>query len=96
MFADDCVVYHTVTNTSDQLALQNDLTCVQDWCSKWLMELNPPTCKDMSFHRKRNTPFLPLLNLWPNLDLTSSYEYLGVTLCEDLIWNAHMTTESSD
>lgn len=32
LFADDCVIYRTVTNISDQTTLQQDLDLVQQWC----------------------------------------------------------------
>lgn len=53
MFA-DCVVYRTITNPSEQQALQNDLNCIQAWCDQWLMTLNPTKCKSVSFSRRRN------------------------------------------
>lgn len=40
MFANDCVVYQSITNTFDYTALQNDLKYVQERCDGWLMTLN--------------------------------------------------------
>lgn len=40
LFADDCVVYRRITNTSDMHLLQDDLKRIELWCNKWLMSLN--------------------------------------------------------
>lgn len=90
MFADDCVVYRTILNTSDQLTLENDLTNVSKWCTTWLMTLNVNKCKTMSFTRSNNPLMFPYtINSLP-LELTNSYKYLGVTVTSDLIWRTHV------
>lgn len=91
IFADDCVIYRTVRNSANQLALQNDLNSVQDWCNEWLMELNPNKCKLLSFTRKRNPLLFPYAISHVAVELTQTYKYLGVTLSNDLTWNAHVT-----
>lgn len=40
LFADDCVVYRRITNTSDMDLLQNDLKRIELWCNEWLTSLN--------------------------------------------------------
>lgn len=45
MFAENCVIYHKITNPPDKTALQNDVIHVQEWCDLWLMKPNPmQTC----------------------------------------------------
>lgn len=95
MFADDCVIYHSITNVSDQSALQNDLNRVLQWCDRWLMSLNSTKCKVMSFHRRRNPLFFPYTITTTPVELTESYKYLGVTLCSDLSWRTHITNITS-
>lgn len=45
LFADDCVIYRPLTNDSDHLILQDDLTQINTWCEQWLMPLNLDKCK---------------------------------------------------
>lgn len=40
LFADDCVLYHTIKTEDDQTKLSNSLYEVAQWCSDWQMVLN--------------------------------------------------------
>ncbi|MDD9361349.1 MAG: reverse transcriptase family protein, partial [Anaplasma sp.] len=91
MFADDCVIYRSVANVSDQSILQNDINNVQGWCNQWLMVLNFNKCKVMSFQRRRNPLLSPYAIANVPIELVESYKYLGVTLCNDLSWCTHVT-----
>lgn len=91
LFADDCVIYETISDISKQSSLQTNLNYLQKWCERWLMELNPNKCKVVSFHRRRMPLVYPYtVNAIP-LENVQLYKYLGVTLCSDLSWNVHVT-----
>lgn len=92
MFADDCVLYHTVTNVSDQISLQSDINQVQRWCERWQMELNPNKCKLVSFQRRHNPLTTSYVISNTPVQLVQSYKYLGLTLCSDLTWAEHIRT----
>lgn len=91
MFADDCVIYHTVTNISDQEFLQSNLDNVHNWCIRWQMTLNPKKCKFISISRRRS-PFRSTYTI-ANVPVESvlTYKYLGITLSHDLSWTVHAT-----
>lgn len=91
LYADDCVIYRPVTNTSDQLALQQDLLHIQRWCDVWLMTLNPSKCKVISFTRRHNPLTFPYSISNIPINLVPSFKYLGVILSHDLSWKAHVT-----
>ena len=40
LFADDCVVYNTISKLQDAEQLQNDLKNICTWSEKWQMKLN--------------------------------------------------------
>lgn len=90
LFADDCVVYRAVTNPSDHLALQNDLSRIQNWCTTWLMSLNVAKTVLMSIHRRRNyvIPNYSINNT--QIATTDSFKYLGVYISRDLTWTCHV------
>lgn len=40
LFADDCVIYQSISNLTDCNMLQNDLSKLDSWCSEWKMTIN--------------------------------------------------------
>lgn len=91
LLADDCVIYHPITNPTDQAAVQDDLNHVQEWCDLRLMKLDPNKCETVSFYRRHNPFLFPYVISSVTLEDVQSYKYLGVTICNDLNWCAHIT-----
>ena len=44
LFADDCVVYNTISTPRDAEQLQDDLNHIYAWSEKWQMKLNTDKC----------------------------------------------------
>ena len=44
LFADDCVLYRTINNTSDNELLQEDLSKLEQWSNIWQMDFNVKKC----------------------------------------------------
>ena len=40
LFADDCLLYHTISSAQDHQLLQNDLKALEEWASTWGMKFN--------------------------------------------------------
>lgn len=96
LFADDCVVYRRISNSSDQSLLQRDLNLIETWCSRWLMEPNTSKCKCMVVSRKKtNLIFQYSLNSTA-LSHASSYRYLGVLINTKLTWSEHISSVVTD
>ena len=53
LFADDCIVYRTITDQKDEESLQEDLNSLVNWAGKWGMKFNPRKCNVMRVSRKR-------------------------------------------
>ena len=55
LFADDCLVYREISSRDDQLTLQRDLKCLEDWALDWGMKFNPSKCTILSIHRSASS-----------------------------------------
>lgn len=96
LFADDCVVYRRICVSSDQLALQNDLNVIENWCSFWMMQLNISKCKFMQVSRRRSNINYTYSLQSNHLALAESYRYLGVLINSKLTWTDHIAQLTAD
>ena len=53
LFADDCLLYRTISNQDDADRLQDDLDKLQEWTETWQMNFNAKKCYLLSIHSKR-------------------------------------------
>jgi len=90
LFADDCLLYRSVTSPKDHEILQDDLTSLQKWAHTWGMKFNETKCYIMSIHR-RKTPshFSYSLNDHP-LENVHENPYLGIQISDNLKWSSHI------
>ena len=102
LFADDTIMYLTITNHSDCQALQSDLTTLESWESEWLMALNPEKCEVIRITQKNKQKKTVLFGYKLHgitLQLTKNAKYLGIQISDDLAWSKHinqMTTKSNN
>ncbi len=87
LFADDCLLYRTIRNTADSIALQEDLKNLEKWAADWGMKFNASKCYILSI-RKKSSYFYQLNNTI--LQEVSQSPYLGITLSKDLKWSIHI------
>ena len=52
LFADDCLLYRTITSQQDHIDLQKDLTELENWANKWGIRFNAKKCYVMSINCK--------------------------------------------
>ena len=88
LFADDCLLYKTITSQQGHIALQKDLSELERWANKWGMRFHAKKCYIMSINCK-STHYYTLCDhilkqVWEN-------PYLGLTLTESLKWSSHIT-----
>ena len=90
LFADDCILYNTITDPDDQTQLQRDLNNVLRWESDWKMAFHPAKCIYMTISLKRS----PLTTSYDmrghQLEKVNSAKYLGVTISSKLSWTEHV------
>lgn len=95
LFADDCILFTDVQASDDQLALNTGLNNILSWCNKWGMVLNFDKSVFLRITNKKNPlQFSYSANSQP-LKEVSQYKYLGLTITNNLSWNAHIADVSS-
>ena len=79
------------------IAIQEDISAVEDWSTDNYLTLNPKKCKYMIISRKRVTPLpeTPLILGGSVLAQVDTYKYLGVLLNNKLSWSPHVETVCS-
>ena len=89
LFADDCILYRSISSIGDCVALQHDIDTLLAWSNTWKMHFNPSKCQVMSVTRQRKRlPFVYRLGEVV-LPCVASFTYLGVVISSDLRWNLH-------
>lgn len=94
MFADDVLLYHTISCPDDYLDAQHSVSAIEHWSSENHLQLNALKCKSMIISRKKEpiTPQCALMLNGNNLEQVKSYKYLGLLLTADLSWSSHISS----
>ena len=80
LFADNCLLFRTISTTEDTSALQNDLDSLSKWTDMWQMKFNTKKCYTMRIHRKRN-PIIHNYTMGPDvLNTVPSQTYSTLVL----------------
>ena len=90
LFADDTLLHHPVSSPADAVALQADLTSLEDWEEKWNMDFNPSKCEVLHITNKRNPVNSEYHLHGVKLGVTKGGKYLGVTIYPKLTWTKHI------
>ena len=90
LFADDCVLYNTISTPQDAAILQRDLETLSTWEQIWQMSFNPEKCFVLRIPASRS-PIISNYTLGNStLQETSSHSYLGVDISNNLKWDTHI------
>ena len=65
-FADDTIIYMTISNGTDATALQQDLDKLAKWEETWQMEFHPQKCSVLHITRSRNPHIQTIHSSWPH------------------------------
>ena len=95
LFADDTILYRTIRSANDSISLQLDLNKLETWEMDWQMEFNSSKCQSMTITRKRHPKFNTYFLHGKQLEHVSEVKYLGITISQDLKWNAHIEAACS-
>ena len=97
LFADNCVIYKTVTSIQEAEQLQDDLHKIYEWTNKWQMKLNVDKCTVLRCTRSE-TPIqyvYTLMNCNLHVKRLHTYIYLGVEIDNTMSWSPHIQTVSN-
>ena len=89
VYADDVLLYKTITSPSDFTDFQRSIDCISTWSQDNFLSLNHKKCKFMLITQKvHQTPCINPLQLdGIALERVMSYIYLGVIFTSDLSWS---------
>ena len=90
LFADDCIIYRTISNENDCRDLQNDLDSLSKWEKEWCMSFNAAKCTAITITRKRKKIIFDYSLHNQTLERTEKATYLGVELSSNLTWAEHI------
>ena len=89
LFADNTIMYITITNHSEYQAIQSDLTILESWESEWLMAFNPEKCEVIRIPKKIKIVLFDYKLHGITLQLTKNAKYLGIKTADGLAWSKH-------
>ena len=90
LFADDCVVYNTISTPRDAEQLQDDLNHIYAWSEKWQMKLNTDKCVLLRCTRSL-TPIQYTYTLNDRALISKSqHSYLGIVFDSSVSWSTHL------
>ena len=98
LFADDCLLYNTITKDKDSADLQKDLDELTKWQDKWQMRFNASKCYVMHMSAVKTTNPRKYKLCGQTLETVDSHPYLGVHLQNDMKWDtqvSHATSKAS-
>ena len=92
LYADDILMYRTISSNSDYVNLQTDAKAIQDWVNFNHMSLNSSKCKFMLISCKRNRMTNPpTITINGNtLETVPTFTYLGLLFTSELSWSRHI------
>ena len=90
MFADDIVLYKSITNDQDTADFQADVDLVVNWAKLNHLELNSSKSKLMFITHSRVSQCPSIFLHSVKLDQVHHFKYLGVWLSDDLSWEKHI------
>ena len=91
LFADDNSLQYMSYNVANiEYILNHDLSVLDRWSSKWLLNFNPSKTKAVFFTLRSNYTLPKLQFQHCPLEFITSHKHLGLVLSQDLSWSAYI------
>ena len=84
LFADDCLIYRSISTPADHQILQEDLQKLSAWADKWEMKFNINKCCIMQLSRHHHKSEFLYSMSGQVLRIVKQYSYLGVIIDHQL------------
>jgi hypothetical protein len=92
LFADDCIIYRKINDSSDIDKLQKDLSKLGEWALENEMKINPGKSKAVSFTKARVKERIMYYIGDRLIPEANSFKYLGIIISSDLNWADHVNS----
>ena len=90
LFANDCILYRTVTSLEDSKQLQCDLGSISEWSQLWQMNFNIRKCTVLQCYRT-SSPILANYSLASQiLECVKEHSYLGIILDQQMTFTSRI------
>ena len=94
LFANNSLLYWRIKSPEDARILQEDLNKLQEWEGDWQILFNASKREVIRVPRKRNPIKTTHTIHGHDLTVNKTGKYLGVTIADNLTWNAHVDATS--
>ena len=89
-FADDSCIQGLICERSDEIEYSNQVDWFTDWCDVNKLLLNTDKTKELVIDfRTKKDPIMPIVIKGSTIEQVDLYVYLGVTIDNQLSWDAH-------
>ena len=90
LFADDCLIYKTVSSLDDTITFQRDLDSLHEWGSRWGMSFIVTKC-NITHLARSSQPFIKFYTLLGEIiQKVNQAKYLGVMITSVIGWSDHI------
>ena len=90
LFADDCIIYRKIMDSSDIDKLQTDLNRLGEWAVENEMKTNPGKSKAVSFTKARVKERIRYYFGDQLILEESNFKYSGIIICSNINWAHHI------
>ena len=94
LFADDTKIFRCISSKQDADALQSDLSALEDWSKKWLLNFHPDKCHVLTLGKFENIQHTERYKIYnEELEHVFDEKDLGVIIDSDLTFGEHISSK---
>ena len=94
LYADDTKIFRHISSKDDAMALQTDISKLEDWAETWLLKFHPDKCHVLSLGKMENTMYTHRYHICgQEMEHVFDEKDLGVTFDSDLSFREHIANK---
>ena len=90
LYADDTILYNSISSVQDAENLQKDLNALVTWATAWQLSFNLKKCNVLRVSRSNSPITFNYAVQGLSIPSVSQRPYLGIELTSNLSWNRHI------